>query len=88
MKRLLLAIICSAIFLSGCGDNTTYKDEYGAKQVRFLDINDILVYDVNTSIVYIKNYTYGFNITYTPYYSENGKVCKYNERTCIIEELQ
>lgn len=41
-------------------------------------INDLHVYDLNTHIVYIENYTYYGNNVYTPYYDQNGKTCKYD----------
>jgi len=42
-----------------------------------------LVYDVRTKIVYLKS-----DRGITNYYSENGKLCKYNPDKDIIEEIK
>lgn len=87
MKRLLVAVICSVILFSGCG-NITYTDEYGTKDLGFIDINNTLVYDKNTFIVYFGNFTYNGHRICTPYYSTNGKLYRYNVKTCMIEEIE
>lgn len=45
------------------------------KSHNFFDAQD-LIYDENTKIIYIKSKTY-FYYVYLPYYSENGKFCRY-----------
>lgn len=46
-------------------------------------IKDGYCYDSNTHIIYIESYTgrYDTNTTYTPYYDDNGKMCKYDTAT-------
>lgn len=45
------------------------------------------VIDPNTNIVYIDNTTSKNYHVYTPYYGENGKICKYEDGRIIeIEE--
>lgn len=70
MKRLFL-IILLLMCLTGCEEESI---EY--VQVDYA-ITFNLVSDPQTNIVYIKNNTYGDNPIYTPYYSKNGKLCKY-----------
>ena len=87
-KKILALMVCSVLLLSGGGSSTTYVDNNGVeKQAGFLPINDILVYESNTNIVYIDNYTYyGYHV-YTPYYGGNGTLCKYNAETGSVEEI-
>jgi len=79
MKKLtisMILIIC-IILLSGC-------DEVGESipsdiQIEYSDFD--LVIDSNTNIVYIDNAVSNANgiehHVYTPYYSKNGKICKF-----------
>ena len=48
-------------------------DKEGKTKYDFVE----LTYDVKTRIVYIRNYGSHFYTTLTPYYSENGKLCRY-----------
>lgn len=54
------------------GGDCNWDDE---KNVKY-DIAE-LTYDLETRIVYIRNYGSHFYTTLTPYYSENGKLCRY-----------
>lgn len=72
MKRLLL-ITLLLMCLTGCEDvNTTSIPAQADYDTTFN-----LVSDPETGIIYIKNYTYYGNYVYTPYYSKNGKLCRY-----------
>ena len=59
--------------LTGCEDVNTTSIPAQADY----DITFNLVSDPETGIIYIKNYTYHGNYVYTPYYSKNGKLCRY-----------
>ena len=72
MKRLLLIIIL-LMCLTGCEDVNTTPIPV---QVDY-DITFNLVSDPQTDIVYIKNCTDNNKPVYTPYYSKNGKLCRY-----------
>lgn len=72
MKRLLL-ITLLLMCLTGCEDVNTTSIPAQADY----DITFNLVSDPETGIIYIKNYTYYGNYVYTPYYSKNGKLCRY-----------
>jgi hypothetical protein len=50
--------------------------------------NTSLVYDANTKIVYMANYTYYGNYVYTAYIAENGLPYKYNTQTSSLEEIE
>ena len=68
MKRLFL-IILLLMCLTGCEQSTEYvQADY--------DITFNLVSDPQTGIIYIKSQTYN-DYVYTPYYSKNGKLCRY-----------
>lgn len=55
----------------GCSENT---EPVMIKETAFK-----LVADPSTGVIYIKNHTYHNNYVYTPYYSKNGKLCKYED---------
>ena len=79
MKKRLISVmlIFLIILLSGC-------DEVGESIPHDIQIeysNFDLVIDTNTNIVYIDNIVTNANGNenhiYTPYYSKNGKICKF-----------
>lgn len=70
MKKLIAAVMC-ILFLTGCAPGNLENVNKFAGSTTFT-----LVSDRNTNIIYIRNRTYGTNYIYTPYYSENGKLCK------------
>lgn len=82
MKKIILitVLVCTIIFtVCGCGGNSEVITNDG-HSIEAIDLitNDGLVYDTNTRIVYIRQYTYGINCTiYTPYFSENGLLYRY-----------
>ena len=83
MQRLFLIVISILIIVSmvGCGSNPA-NNETIANDGRSIYSVDIfrdadMVYDVNTRIVYIAQYTYNGNYVYTLYLSENGFPCRY-----------
>ena len=74
MKRLLVLVILSTFLLTGCSLPKYNENE----PTEIENVAFDLASDEETGIVYIKNYTYYGNYVYTPYYSENGKLCKYD----------
>ena len=79
-KRIFsLALILSISLLSGCD----YSSGESISQDVAVEYSDFeLVVDPTTDIVYIDNTVYDShgNTTYhvyTPYYSKNGKICKF-----------
>lgn len=70
MKRLLALAICG-LLLVGCSDIDT-EEPIVVGTVSFT-----LMADNDTGIIYIENYTNLGYCVYTPYYSENGKLCRY-----------
>lgn len=72
MKKII--IVCLMLFLLvGCGNT-----EINGTSVEFVNINEDLVYDSYTKVVYIENYTYYGNMIYTPYYDTNGNIVIYD----------
>lgn len=95
MKKRLLAIIFSCIFifsLTACSEsvqvNVSNNENISSNQFgEFINIGNDLVYDSATRIVYTKNYTYGWNHVYIPYYAPNGLPYRYNPETNTFEEI-
>lgn len=93
---IVIALACAfaALFLSGCGTEPTYPEvvtEQEAAQVqeqnsvyangKLSPINERLVYDADTHIVYYKFNSGGGYIGYgymSPYYGPNGHLCRYD----------
>lgn len=84
MKKKVVALIllCSCL-LMGCEDvNVDVTPTVNTAQMEYSDFN--LITDQKTGIVYIDNvvkseteYGYKYHHIYTPYYSRNGKPCKF-----------
>lgn len=79
MKKIIAVALCSIFLLTGCTNENI--DSVDIKNTTF-----DLVSDHDTGIVYIKNYTYGGNYIYTPYYSKNGKLCRYDDGRIVEAE--
>ena len=87
MRKIFISgvLLLSCVFLlSGC--DTAYNTPV-ENSIEYSDFN--LIVDDKTKIVYIDNaidtgdkglYTYHI---YTPYYSENGRLCKYDDGKLI-----
>lgn len=80
-KKLILCIIICIISV-GCNRQSILLQD-----TLFNKINTNLIYDKNTKIIYYYNETHYYFVS-IPYYSENGKLCKYNEQEQKIEELK
>lgn len=78
MKKLILCIlIICLLFCSGCTEeNLESRAEQG--QIEYVDLTEDIVADEDTHILYIK-YCSGYEGYLSPYYSENGKLCKYED---------
>lgn len=98
MKKKFLSYLIIGIFifsLSGCGSETTSlqvnvsnNENLSSNQLgEFISIDNHLVYDVATKIVYVENYTYRGYDTYTPYYAPNGLPYKYDPKTNTFIEI-
>ena len=88
MKKIAVLILM-AVMLTGCDDVeiTTYEPSVSPTPERFN-----LIEDGETGILYIDNEVRTGNAQhrysiYTPYYSENGKLCKLNDGKIVeVEE--
>lgn len=80
MKKIVAVALCSIFLLTGCTN----------ENVDSVDIENTtfdLVSDRDTKIIYISNRTYDSRYVYTPYYSKNGKLCRYDDgRIVEVEE--
>lgn len=80
MKRLLALAICG-LLLTGC------VDDENLESVEIENATFDLVSDKDTGIIYIENHTYAGRSVYTPYYSKNGKLCRYIDKQIVeVEE--
>lgn len=80
MRKIIALTLCGIFLLTGCTN----------ENIESADVENTtfdLVSDCDTGIIYIKNYTYMGNYVYTPYYSKNGKLCRYDdERIVEVQE--
>lgn len=85
MKKLILcALIICLLFCSGCTEeNLESRAEQG--QIRYEDLTEYVVADKDTHILYVR-YSSGCKGYLSPYYSENGKLCKYEDGKIIEVE--
>ena len=79
MKKIIAVALCGIFLLTGCGENV---DSVDIEENTTFD----LVSDHDTGIIYIKNRTYCGFFVYTPYYSENGMLCKYKNGKIVEVE--
>lgn len=80
MKKIMAVVLCGIFLLTGCANKNI-------ESVETESITFDLASDRDTGIIYIKNNTYGNHYVYTPYYSENGKLCRYDDgRIVEIED--
>lgn len=82
MKKLILCVlIICLLFCSGCTEeNLESRAEQGL--IEYVDITEDIVADKDTHILYIY-YSREYNSYLSPYYSENGKLCKYEDGKII-----
>lgn len=88
MKRLILcALIICLLFCSGCTECTEENLESRAEQeqIEYVDFTEDIVADEETHILYVY---YSYQGYLSPYYSENGKLCKYEGGKIIEVEKQ
>ena len=86
MKKLILCVlIISLLFCTGCAEeNLESIAEQGL--IEYVDFTEDIVADKDTHIMYIY-YCKGYTGYMSPYYSENGKLCKYEDGKIIeVEE--
>lgn len=82
MKKLILcALIICLLFCSGCTEeNLESKAELG--QIEYVNFTNRVVADSETHILYI-HFSDGESCAVSPYYSKNGKLCKYEDGKII-----
>lgn len=76
---LITMLILIIVSMVGCGDNNREIIANDGRSIYAENIcnKELLIYDTDTNIVYIKQYTYNGNYIYTLYLSENGLPYKY-----------
>ena len=84
MKKMILTVILIfvvVVMACGCGATEDRSETItnDGRSIYSVDISqrETLVYDTNTRIVYISQYTYNGNSVYTLYLSENGFPYRY-----------
>lgn len=80
MKRLVAILMIFTLCIALCGCEETYVTTVSSSY-EYSDFD--LVSDSKTKVVYIDNKVHSDNglsyHIYTPYYSKNGKLCRYEE---------
>ena len=76
---LITMLMLTIVSMVGCGDNNREIVANDGRSIYAENIckKELLIYDTDTNIVYIKQYTYSGNYIYTLYLSENGLPYKY-----------
>jgi len=83
MKRKIILLLCAVCLLTGCEQNA--EPTISTVQMEYSDFN--LIVDQKTKIVYIDNktkfhYQNGseqVSHIYTPYFSERGNLCRFDD---------
>jgi len=84
MKKFILCVLITCLlFCSGCTEeNLESRAEQGL--IEYVDLTEDIVADQDTHILYVY---YSYSGCLSPYYSENGKLCKYEDGKIIeVEE--
>lgn len=85
MKRLILcALIICLLCCSGCeyeSENIESRAERGF--IEYVDFSYDVVADEDTHILYIYHNDTSNNAVLCPYYSKNGKLCRYEDGKII-----
>ena len=84
MKKLIVSLLLICLLCcSGCeyeSENIESKAERGA--IRYVNFTDYIVADEDTHILYYR-YTRDGGVVLSPYYSKNGKLCRYEDGKII-----
>ena len=82
MKKLIFCVlIICLIFCTGCTEeNLESRAELG--QIEYVDFTEDIVADKDTHILYVE-INHGNSSYLSPYYSKNGKLCKYEDGKII-----
>lgn len=86
MKKLIfsLLIIC-LLCCSGCLESENLESRAEQGLIRYEDLTKYIIADKDTHILYVR-YSAGYEGYLSPYYSENGKLCKYEDGKIIEVE--
>lgn len=82
MKKLIVSLLILCLFFcTGCTEeNLESRAEQGL--IEYEDLTEYVVADKDTHILYIR-YSSGYKGYLSPYYSKNGKLCKYEDGKII-----
>lgn len=83
MKRFILSVLIICLLCcSGCveSENLESRAERGA--ILYVDFTDDIVADKDTHILYYR-YVRDGGVVLSPYYSKNGKLCRYEDGKII-----
>ena len=83
MKKLILCVlIICLLFCSGCTEDATIESRAELGQIEYVDLTECIVADKDTHILYVY-YSVGNKGYLSPYYSKNGKLCRYEDGKII-----
>lgn len=85
MKKIILCVlIICLLFCTGCTEENL-ASRAKKREIRYVNLTENIIADKDTHILYV--YYSGGNQAYLcPYYSENGKLCKYEDGKIIEVE--
>lgn len=87
MKKLILCVlIICLLFCSGCTEENL-ESRAGKGLIEYVDLTEAIIADKDTHILYVY-YSKRYNSYLSPYYSENGKLCKYEDGKIIEVESE
>ncbi len=82
MKKLILCIlIICLLFCSGCAEPESIESKAKRGDIKYIDMTDHVIVDKDTHIMYYYDTQDGDYMI--PYYSKNGKLCKYEDGKII-----
>lgn len=83
MRKILLGVvIVCLLFCTGCTEAVTLESKAELGQIRYEDLTEYVVADKDTHILYVR-YSKGNEGYLSPYYSKNGKLCRYEDGKII-----
>jgi hypothetical protein len=86
MKKLILcALIICLLCCSGCLESEPIESKAERGAICYVDFTDEIVADKDTHILYYR-YSRDYGVVLSPYYSKNGKLCRYEDGKIIEVE--
>lgn len=83
MRKILLGVVVVCLLCcSGCVESESLESRAERGAIYYVDFTDDIVADKDTHILYYR-YTRDGGVVLSPYYSKNGKLCRYDDGKII-----